>query len=169
MMLTEREIKLVLAAAMAYDNRKPGEANTAAWSEAANRGRWSFPEALEAVHQHYAERSEWLMPGMVTQAIRAARQDTAMRGPQEPTPDPIGQARLRELVSGAFHAITGGDSDATHAARDGVLLRPCPYCHAKSGQHCTRRGLTGRVRIGKVHPSRLEVRGRCEPETGAAP
>lgn len=154
-MLTDREARLVLAAAMSYDNRKPGDANVAAWLEAATRGRWTLTEALEAVHEHYARETAWLMPGHVTAAIRAARQDAAMRTPQEPPPDPIGQARLAELTAGAFRALTFGDDEPEKQI--GVLTRACPFCQAKPGEHCTRRGLTGRVRLAKVHPSRLET------------
>lgn len=70
--MTEPEVRRLLAAAMAYDNRKPGEANIAAWTEAANRGRWTFDDALEAVHEHYARSSVFLMPAHITKAIRPA-------------------------------------------------------------------------------------------------
>lgn len=150
------EVKHLLAVVMAYDNRKPGEANVAAWTEAANRGRWTFDEALDAIHAHYAERSEWLMPGMITAQIKAARQDRAMREPIV-HPDPIGQARLLELTAGAFRAISGDDTDPRDAARRAALARPCPFCAAKAGKPCTRRGLTGPVTLTKVHPSRLEA------------
>lgn len=157
-MLSEREVKLVLAAAMAYDNRDPGQGNVAAWSEAARRGRWTLPEALEAVHQYYATETAWLMPGHVAQAIRTARQDAAMRAPQEPAPDPLGEARLAELTAGAFRAITDGeDAGASNGARRRGLSRPCSYCCARPGEPCTRRGLVGRVRLAKVHPARLEA------------
>lgn len=68
---------MVLAAAMAYDNRKPGEANIAAWIEAARRGRWSLTDAIEAVHEHYAKSPDFLMPAHVTAYIRSK-----MRQPQ---------------------------------------------------------------------------------------
>ena len=70
--MTEQEIRQLLAAAMAYDNRKPGEANIAAWTEAAKRGRWSFDAALEAIHTHYAASSVFVMPAHITAIIRAA-------------------------------------------------------------------------------------------------
>ena len=155
MSLTEYEVRGLLTHAMGYDNRKPGDLNVASWIEASRRARWTFPEALEAVHAHYAERSEFLMPGMVTAHIRAARQDRAMREPID-RPDPIGQAKLRELTAGAFNAIGDDPADPGDAARRGALTRPCGYCGAKPDEPCTRRGLTGRVRLSKVHPSRLE-------------
>jgi hypothetical protein len=70
--MNEQQVRAVLATAMAYDNRKPGEANIAAWMEAADRGRWSFEAAVEAVHQHYATSTEFLMPAHVTKLMRSA-------------------------------------------------------------------------------------------------
>lgn len=73
--MNESEVRALLAAAMAYDNRRPGDANIAAWLEAANRGRWTFNGALEAIHQHYATSTDFLMPGHVTAVFKAkARQ-----------------------------------------------------------------------------------------------
>jgi hypothetical protein len=72
--MNEQEVRAVLATAMAYDNRKPGEANIAAWMEAASRGRWTFEAALEAVHQHYATSTQFLMPGHITAVVRARMQ-----------------------------------------------------------------------------------------------
>jgi hypothetical protein len=69
--MNEQEVRAVLATAMAYDNRKPGEANVAAWMEAADRGRWTFGAALDAVHEHYATSTQFLMPGHITAAVRA--------------------------------------------------------------------------------------------------
>lgn len=69
--LTTQQVRSLLVAAMAYDNRKPGEANLAAWVEASGRGRWSFEAALEAVHEHYATSTAFLMPGHITAGIRA--------------------------------------------------------------------------------------------------
>ncbi|MGH8881976.1 MAG: hypothetical protein ACRD0P_32280, partial [Stackebrandtia sp.] len=70
-----------------YDNRKLGSRLTeTAWLQAATRGRWTI---IEAVHAHYAEHTAFLMPAHITERIRAARQDAAMRQPLE-QPDPIG-------------------------------------------------------------------------------
>lgn len=87
--MNEQELRAVLAVAMAYDNRKPGEANIAAWLTAADRGRWTFADAVEAVHDHYAKSPDFLMPAHVTTFIRAK-----MRQPQ-----PVGEA-IAELESG---------------------------------------------------------------------
>lgn len=70
-MLTDPQVRALLAAAMSYDNRKPGNANVAAWTEAATRGRWTFDAALDAIHAHYAASTDFLMPGHITQRIKA--------------------------------------------------------------------------------------------------
>lgn len=157
-MLDDAQVRLLLAHVMAYDNRKPGQATVAAWSEAARRARWTYPEALDAVHAHYAERTEWLMPGAITAHIRVVRQDTAMRAPVV-QPEPLPPGRFRELVAGAFRAITTGNADdpAAQQRRD-AMARACGYCGAQPGKPCTRASQTGRARIADVHPSRQEVR-----------
>ncbi|GAA2376401.1 hypothetical protein [Gordonia cholesterolivorans] len=67
----------LLTVIAAYDRRSSGEGDIAAWSEAARRAGWTFPEAVEAVHAYFAESSKWLMPGDVTERIRVARRQPA--------------------------------------------------------------------------------------------
>jgi hypothetical protein len=71
--MTEDEIRLVIATAMAYDNRKPGQAATLAWTEAANRAGWTLAEATDAVKEHYAHSAAFLMPGHITALIETRR------------------------------------------------------------------------------------------------
>jgi len=80
--MTETEIRALLAAAVAYDNRRPSAANIAAWHEAANRARWTFHAALDAIHAHYAESTTFLMPGHITTRLE---QNETPPGPR-PTP-----------------------------------------------------------------------------------
>lgn len=69
--MTESEIKQLLAVAMAYDNRKPGEAAVLAWGEAAKRAGWTFERAMDAIHTHYARSTTFVMPGHITELIRS--------------------------------------------------------------------------------------------------
>ena len=71
--MNETEVRALLAAAVAYDNRRPSQSNIAAWLEAANRGDWTFAEALDAIHEHNTENPDFLKPAHVTQRIRAKR------------------------------------------------------------------------------------------------
>lgn len=89
--MNEIEVRRLLAAAMAYDNRKPGQAAVLAWGEAADRGRWSFEAALEAVHCHYAESTEFLMPGHITQRLRTGRRADAEQFRALPGPAPASE------------------------------------------------------------------------------
>lgn len=63
-----------------YDGRKLDALVVAAWSEAASRARWTHAEALEAVHEHYSKSTAWLMPGHVTELLRASRRQPAPAG-----------------------------------------------------------------------------------------
>lgn len=63
----------------AYDNRDAGRANILVWAEAARRGRWTYTEAEDAVHQHYLVTTDFLMPAHIGNRIRDRRQDTALR------------------------------------------------------------------------------------------
>lgn len=68
--MTKDEVLTLLQVIAAYDNREAHPLMVAAWTEAATRRGWTFAAAVEAVHEHYAESSDWLMPGTVTQLIR---------------------------------------------------------------------------------------------------
>lgn len=157
MTLTEDQIKHLLAAAMAYDNRKPGQANVSAWGEAAYRERWDYHGALEAIHAHYATSTAFLMPAHITAHVKAARQDESMRKQIEaPLPDPIGQDRLNRLIADCFQSIGRDYDPVVVAERRDALRVACPHCGAAPRSECTRAGRGGPVR-SDVHPSRLEL------------
>ncbi|BAD54864.1 hypothetical protein [Nocardia farcinica] len=71
--LTNDEIVTLLQIATGYDGREIDEVLITLWSEAARRRRWTFTEAVNAVHEHFAEETTWIMPGHVTQLIRRER------------------------------------------------------------------------------------------------
>lgn len=154
--LTPGEIGRLLDLVVAYTGRDPDTTLVEVWSAQSLLGRWTYAEAARAIHQWGANRGprDWLEPAVVTRAIRAERQDQAMREPIV-HPDPIGQARLAELIGGAFQSISDDPADPDGAARRAALARPCPHCDAKPHEPCTRLGLRGRVRRSNVHPSRL--------------
>lgn len=77
--MDESDVIDVLTVAMAYDNRTVGEANVAAWLEAANRAGWGRDEAIEAVKAHYATTREFVMPGDVTERINAPKEAALAR------------------------------------------------------------------------------------------
>lgn len=117
--MTEDEIRGLLAAAMAYDNRRPGDANVEAWLEAATRARWTFPAALDAVHAHYATSTQFLMPGHVTERIRQDRRGPApaagLLGPADPASDDT-RSTVMEQIRG-FAGRFGLPREAKRAGR----------------------------------------------------
>lgn len=99
-MLTDDQIRALLAVAMGYDNRRPGDLNVAAWTEASTRGRWTFNAAVEAIHDHYARNTDFLMPGHITQKLRAS-QGQPPAYVALPTAQPASDEhrnRMRELI-----------------------------------------------------------------------
>lgn len=54
-------------------NRATDPMQVAAWMDAAEEARWTAAEAMDAVRKHRAESTEYLLPGHVTQIIRARR------------------------------------------------------------------------------------------------
>ena len=105
MSLTRNETIELLQIAGSYDGRKAAEASVHAWSDAAERARWTYEEAAEAIKSHYTESTDFVMPAHVTRRIRAIRQDLAMRNPTDP-PDKAGQARLARMLAGAFKTVS---------------------------------------------------------------
>jgi hypothetical protein len=71
--VTTDEIITLLQAIGVYTGKEVDEAAVAAWSESARRRSWTFPEAIDAVHEHFADETGWIMPGHVTQLIRRVR------------------------------------------------------------------------------------------------
>lgn len=158
-MLDEPQVRQLLAIVMAYDNRKPGDATVLAWSEAARRGRWTYAEAAEAIHAHYATETTWLMPGHITQRIKATRPvHTMSESGAGPAPDRLGQRRVAEIVGGGFRDV---DEDPHPAAapgqRDRELTVACPHCEAAPGIRCSRPGKIARQYLVGYHPARREA------------
>lgn len=165
MTLNEDQVRVLLAVAMSYDHRNPGEADVLAWMEAAKRARWRFVPAREAIHDHYAERREFIMPGDITQRLKVESRFPPRYGeePAEleelPPPDPAGQERVRSIVS-ALSARLGWV--ATPSEQDPALAVECPHCHAAPRSPCKRLWARGPHRgefrrASKPHPSRVEL------------
>lgn len=71
------EVVQLVQVIAAYDNRRIDELLIQTWSESARRARWTMAAATDAVHEHFARSTAWLMPGHVTEAIRTARRQPA--------------------------------------------------------------------------------------------
>lgn len=71
------EIVELLQVVTAYDNRNLDHLIVATWCEAARRANWRRESALEAIHAHYAGSTAWIMPGHVTEQIKAKSRQPA--------------------------------------------------------------------------------------------
>lgn len=159
--MTDEEIYHLLAVAMSYDNRRaPGDANIMAWREAADRGRWSFRAAVEAIHAYYAESTDFLMPGHITDRIRKARQlppaPKEIEAPAAPPAEPQTVATVVAEIAtnlGWQKPIDGGDP---------ALQVECPWCHALPTNPCGRWATHGPrkgqwIKLDNFHDSRIRL------------
>lgn len=149
--MTRDEMVDLLTIAASYDKRKVGEADVWAWGDAAQRCRWTFDEAAEAIKMYYATsvaERPFVMPSHVTNWIKGERQDRALRHEAERLTEPPAP------VSRAIEPL----AEATRMPkphRQPALRVQCPHCGAQPGDSCTRVGLLGRRHQVKPHPSRV--------------
>jgi hypothetical protein len=99
--MSRDEIRQLLAIVASYDNRKVGTSMVEAWHETARRCRWTYAEAAEAVHAHYAEQTAYVMPGAITDRIRSARRYSRPALPTRSNPPASAEhrARMRSWVA----------------------------------------------------------------------
>lgn len=155
-MLTRPEMVNLLTAASAYDNRQPNPAAVMAWGKAAELGRWTFDEALDALHAHYAETTAFVMPGHITERIRAARQDRAMRAEtrqvEEAPANPAAAERIQQIITEVAEQM-GWTEPGT--PRAGFALKvPCPHCRAAEGARCVNPATDKPLRKSTCHDAR---------------
>lgn len=153
-MLTRDETVDLLTAISAYDNRKPNAAALMAWGKAAEIGRWTFPEALDAVHQHFSENPEYLMPAHITALVKAARQDRAMRAEAlalEAGPvDAAAAATVQRAVEQVAEQLKWDPDRRENAS----LAVACPACRVPAGQRCVLSTTGKPLRKSSCHDSR---------------
>lgn len=163
--MNEQQVRALYAAAVAYDNRRGSEANITAWTEQALRNRWTFPDALEAIHQHYASSTEFLMPAHITAIIADRRNapptvDTTRAAlPAAPPAEP---ARIRELIGDLARKLHWRYQHHDDEQRTAILAVECPHCHAAPQRPCARQLTRGHrrgewVKLAAFHPSRVDI------------
>lgn len=161
MTMTRDQVIDLLSLITAHDNRNPSESDVAMWTEHANRGRWSWPEARDAVISHFHNSNEWLMPSHITAIITGRRQDQASRqlaNNRELENQPASHTRVREIVNELSGQL--GWVPKTSPA----LSVPCPHCHASSGYPCVRSGRPGHADVAcPPHPTRRQVAEKGVP------
>jgi hypothetical protein len=156
--MTHDEVVDLLTAISAYDNRKANPASVLAWGKAAELGRWTLQEALQAVHEHFSENPDYLMPAHITARIKATRQDRALRQQQaelEAAPvDPAAAERIQQIVGELAQSMGWSEE---HQDRAGFALRvACPHCHASIGVLCVSPSTGKPLKESACHPSRAD-------------
>lgn len=156
--MDRNEIVDLLSAITAYDNRNPNQSAVLAWGKAAELGRWTLPEALDAVHAHFSENPDYLMPAHVTARVRAARQDRAMRDEAlaiEAGPvDPVAAGRIQQIVADIADSL-GWQGDREPGAT--AMKVRCPYCRVAPGVRCVATSTGKALTKSGCHPSRADV------------
>lgn len=173
--MTRDEVVELLQIAAAYDRRTIGQADVIAWEDAAERGRWTAQDAQEAVRRHYATSTAYLMPGHVTEALRAKRtmpeaaadQRRALpRAACEPETIRNGVdkvfaslARMRAIRGGLDPEDAADVAEGEAGARRQIRSVVCPHCKAGVGLPCVRRGRgEGEMKpMTSYHPSRVAL------------
>lgn len=93
------EAAMLLGVASAYDRRTVGQADAEAW--AAALGGLDLNDCRQAIIDHYADSTEWLMPAHIKRAVRRIRGKRCADYGTLPLPP----ARIREMEDGPeFHA-----------------------------------------------------------------
>lgn len=158
-MLSSDQIVELLKTASGYDGRKPNPQAKIAWIEAARRGRWTFDDAVNAIHSHYAESREWIMPGDILARVRILRRERADAAEAERERsraahvDPAGRERVLALVS-RFADQHGIPTDPTHD--EARRSRPCPWCGSARGIRCVNPANGKPLREAAGHDARLD-------------
>lgn len=163
--LNQEQVAALLVVAMAYDNRKPGDATVAAWTEAAHRGKWRFGPAREAIHAHYATSTTFLMPGHITERLKVESRFPPRYGEAPPAeleearPDPAGRERVRQIVTALAERMGWPRKPSED---DPTLAVECPFCHAAPRRQCARLATRGPhrgeyVKRASPHPSRVDL------------
>lgn len=156
--MTPAQTAELLALAAAFDRRTLGKTDVLAWHTVLTD--IDYEAAKQAVTQHYATETRWIMPADIRTAVHTTRANTAAdyQGPglpaEIPDADPddwraylaaIRQQRIRaaeglttrrpiaELVAATVHPVPPEVEDVK---RPGPLGRECPSCHAPIGRPC---------------------------------
>lgn len=157
--MTDDDVVDLLSAITAYDNRNAGPANILAWAKASELGRWTLPEALDAVHAHFSESTDFLMPAHITTRVKATRQDRALRQQQaalEAAPtNPAVAARIQQVI-GQLAQRMGWSEESTDRTGFALKVR-CPHCNASPGNRCVSPTTGKPLKQAACHPSRADV------------
>lgn len=160
-MLSHNDAVRLLAYIAAYDSRTVGEADIAAFRDGADDGRWGYEEGHAAARQFLNSRpDDRLKPGHITEIVRGWRQDEAMRQAAN-TPRRPDDPRVLERVQAIADTKAVPDDDTPARRPHSPRAVPCPFCHAPTGEGCTRPSRGGRKPTG-YHPARTEAANQLD-------
>lgn len=128
-MMTRDQVVEVLQTIAVYDNRKLDTLTIAAWTEAAERARWTHQGAIDAVHHHFARSSEWCMPAHITERLRADHKHPPTMA--EVRDLPTGVTPLPSATPWAMARVVWASYEV-----NGAIERECPNCKASPGDAC---------------------------------
>lgn len=131
--MTRDQIIDLLTAAAAYDNRRPDQTSIHAWAESARRGHWTFEQALDAIHEHYATSTDRIMPAHITRHVQTARR-AAIEA--EHTANILDNGPTINLDPQLGLPIAGADGEPVWDAYDGIDEIVCPTCNAQPAEAC---------------------------------
>lgn len=104
--MTNDEVVDLLSLITAYDNRNATSATVMAWGTASEIGRWTAAGAMEAVHQHFAESTEFLMPAHITQRLRLSRRADSASVRALPGPGPASEEHRACAMAAATELLS---------------------------------------------------------------
>lgn len=134
---TIEAVGVAMGRARLFDNRigDNDTARIAAWSEALEPYKFTAPQLLNAVTDHYRANPErMIMPADLIRLARENRKDTAER---EKGHDPRAAITGPDRQLGSL-PIGGGDGEPVWDAYDinGAIDRDCPTCDQPAGCAC---------------------------------
>lgn len=130
------ETARLLSAMSAYDRRTIGDGDVIAWQAVLPDA--SFDDCLEAVKQHYAEHTEWMMPAHVRRAVRdmstqraaaatatgwAPGQYGVPRDKAMPEVTPLGRLALSDLPAAVAGLVARVRADLPEGSREALMPR----------------------------------------------
>lgn len=165
-MVNNGEILDLLSVIQMYDGRTVGQSDVHVWADAAERGRWRYVQAREAVKAHYAESTEWLQPGHVTQRIRSQRADPPRSLP-EATGPPADREHIDRVTAWLADQLDANRQRHDPAARTRAWTVACPYCGAKPQKPCWQtfhgRPLASGKTMSEPHRDRVRAADKKDP------
>jgi hypothetical protein len=158
--MTPADAAELLTLVSAYDNRSVDEMMVRAW--AFGLADIAYDDAIDAIHHHHRASTDFAKPAHI-RAIAVSKANT--RADQRalaaiPAPDPIGQQRIRQILTEASRNSRIPDEPSPHPKTDPSIEArarrvACPWCQSPAGSRCQNLG-TGKPATF-THEARTEA------------